>query len=219
MVFQRRTSDASVLSEPIKLAFSHLNLRFNPFGELDISAWRKIVIADVDACIPLLKNPGNVVQFIGGMGRGKTSHLFALWNHFSEASYVYVEEDASPRFPVSQPLIVDEIQRLSRRERYRLFKRPISFAVGTHVDYTSEMIKAGLKVKTMEVEANLSADRLCRIWQNRIENARRNCSPVPVITHKAAKRLMELYGTDIRAMECELYSTFQSLKEKGDVKM
>ena len=124
---------------PASLPFAHLNLRRNPFGELDLALWAELAVVEVDSLVPRLKRPGYAVQFMGPKGRGKTTHMLALVRQFPDARYVHVGENQRPPIPHSHPLFVDEIQRVPRWRRRRLFRRPVSLVIGTHEDFRSEL--------------------------------------------------------------------------------
>jgi len=70
------------VDRPIALPFAHLNLRRNPFGELDLSQRAALAVVDVDRFVRRLAQPGYAVQFTGDRGRGKTTHLLAILRHF-----------------------------------------------------------------------------------------------------------------------------------------
>ncbi len=98
---------------PISLAFAHLNLRFNPFGELDPAERARVAVLP-----PLEVRSGEVVQVMGEAGRGKTTHLLA-WHAATPASgYEYVPEGSVRLRTRALPAVffADEAQRLCRRD-------------------------------------------------------------------------------------------------------
>jgi hypothetical protein len=202
-----------------RLAYEHLNLRRNPFGELTIDERRTVVDAGVQPYVKLLKIPRSAVQFIGGCGRGKTSHLLAILNQFPDAPYILVREGERPAIPDARFLIIDEFQRISPPKRCALLRKSVALAIGSHVDYSDEMRRAGLRIATVDLNGLPDAERLHLIFQKRIERARRSSGPLPVITAAMAGKLIDRFGSNIRAMECALYDIILSMKEIGDVKM
>jgi len=199
------------------LPFSHLNLRRNPFGELDLSAWAELAVVDVDRLVPRLREPGSAVQLTGDKGRGKTTHMLAIMRHFPGAVYVHVGENERPRILHGHPLFVDEIQRLPRRTRRRIFRRPVSLCLGTHEDLSSELARAGFEVHTLEVGGALDAGRLRRILNRRIEAARRGSGPLPQVRIQTAQALIDRFGDDVRAIQWQVYDLFQDLPGIQDV--
>lgn len=208
---------APLPAPPASLPFAHLNLRRNPFGELDLALWAELAVVEVDHLVPRLKRRGYAVQFIGPKGRGKTTHMLALVRHFPLARYVHVGENESPRIPPSHPLFVDEIQRVPRRRRRRLFRRPVSLVIGTHEDFRSELAASGFQVETIGVAGALDARRLSEILNLRIEAARRAPGPVPQVTLPTGQAMIDRFGDDVRAIQGAMYDLFQNLSGVQDV--
>jgi hypothetical protein len=205
----------------LDLPFAHLNLRRNPFGELlpEERAALAVVSGDLDRLAARLRSPGFVVQFLGEMGRGKTTHILALRARFPEAPYVHIAEDEPPPpIPRGPVVFVDETQRLPRRTRRRLFRRGDSLAIGTHEDHARELRRAGSDFETVEV-GGITVGRLERIVARRIEAARRGPGPLPRVPRRAAEAFVERFGDDVRAIEHHLYELFQELPEVCDVEV
>lgn len=201
------------------LPFAHLNLRFNPFGEIPLEHRAKLAIADLDVIAERLDDRSVAIQFMGDKGRGKTTHLLALRQRFPHAAYVHIPEGESPPVPVGNPLMIDEVQRLSRWKRFRVFRPDVPLVLGTHDDFAAELKRAGRQVTTIEVGSQLDASKLQQIVERRIEFARRAKGPVPRLASTAIHRLLSELGNDIRAVEGRLYDVFQELREPGDVEV
>ena len=201
------------------LPFAHLNLRCNPFGELEPSLRAELAVVEVAPWVRRLKRPGYAVQFVGDRGRGKTTHLLAIGRHFPDAVYVHVGEGERPRIPRGHPLLIDEIQRLPPRRRRRVFRRRVSLAIGSHQDVRAELVAAGFDVETVDVGGLVDARRLREILSRRIEAARRRPGPIPQITSPTAHALIDRFGDDLRAIEWHLYDLFQNLPGIQDVEM
>jgi hypothetical protein len=71
----------------LQLAYSHLNLRRNPFGEVEFEDIASLAITQVEQYVERLRQPKYAVQFLGEQGRGKTTHLYALRDYFPQAPY------------------------------------------------------------------------------------------------------------------------------------
>lgn len=196
---------------PPALPFGHLNLRRNPFGELQFAERAALAVVEVDRFVDRLKRPGYAVQFMGEKGRGKTTHLLAVMRHFPRAVYVHVGENQRPPIPHGQPLLIDEIQRLPRRRRRRIFRRGVSLAVGTHRDVSPELIRAGFEVDSVEPAAMLNPRRLHEMLGRRIESSRRGPGPLPQVRLRTAQDMLDRFGDDLRAIESHLYDLFQNL--------
>jgi len=201
------------------LPFAHLNLRFNPFGELDRTRRSELAVAEVNGLVPRLQAPGFAVQFIDEKGRGKTSHMLAIHRYFKSAPYVRADEDEALSIPNGHPLFLDEMQRIPKWRRKIIFRRPVSFVIGSHRDHSSELRKAGITCLTIIPGDSLCLESLHLIFHRRIDLARRNPGPVPRIPHQTIQKLIGLCGRDVRKMENILYEAFQNLKEVRDVRL
>ncbi len=196
---------------PAVLPFAHLNLRRNPFGELEPEERAALAVVDVARFVRRLEQPGYAVQFMGEKGRGKTTHLLAILRHFPQAAYIHICEGQRPRIPHGQPLLIDEIQRLPRRRRRRVFRRPVSLAIGTHQDVSSELVRAGFEVNSVKPSEQLDSRRLHQILNRRIEWARRGPGPLPQVGLQTIQEMIDRFGDDLRAVELYLYDRFQNL--------
>ncbi len=202
---------------PPTLPFAHLNLRCNPFGELAPADRAELAVVDVEPLVDRLRRPDFAVQFIGEKGYGKTTHMLALLRHFQGAAYVHIGEGERPELPLSNPLFVDEMQRVPFVRRWRTFRRPAALVLGTHRDLRVELKAAGREVVTVRPAEALDCQRLLRILNRRIAWARRDAGSVPRVTAETARDLLVRHGADIRAMEAELYDRFQELNDVRDV--
>jgi len=200
-----------------KLPYNHLNLKQNPFGELDFTELQALTTVDAYSVVKKLMEPGFAVQYIGKKGRGKTSNLLALHRFFPSSPYVRVKMKGKNGIPPGTPLFIDEAQNLSLWRRLRLFNRNRSYVIGTHEDLGKELKAKGLDFQSIYPGKNLNVAKLARIFQIRIEHARRGPGPVPQIKYGTIQELMDKYHDDLRSMEDELYERFQSLERIQDV--
>jgi len=195
------------------IPFAHLNLRFNPFGEAGLDERPSLAVVDVPSLVP-----GDVVQFVGDCGRGKTTHLLALWAQYPGAVYERLDEGQdSCRGPVpaSGLLLLDEAQRLRPALLRRLLRREGPVALGTHVDLSAA---ARRPIPTILLRG-LDVPKLRRIVERRIGWARRGAGPVPEVPETALRALIQRHGDDVRAIEGTLYDAIQSMKEPGPVEV
>lgn len=197
----------------MQLLFSHLNLRHNPFGELDKQQRGAVAVVD---CPDI--EPGQVWQYIGDAGRGKSTHLLALLHHFPTAQFEYIPR--GQHHFVTDPtrcdfLLLDEAQRLSWPQRRRLFAHFPRLVLGTHRDL-SDWTQRPTHTRYLR---GLDVDKLAKVAAARIQLARRGPGPLPQIPRRELQRLIDFFGDDLRSIEAALYETFQQLKEPGDVKV
>lgn len=201
------------------LAFEHLNLKYNPFGELTPDERARLAVTNVADFVERLSHSGFALQIMGEQGRGKTSHLLALKRHFPDAAYIYYPE-AGPRpvVPQSPILFLDETQRFSQAERLALFKRKAALVIATHQDHIAEFNRVGLEHHTIHLKG-ISAQRLHLILEKRLEAARRTQGAIPYFEDDGVQTLIAQFGDDLRSMEDYLYDIFQHLKDRGAVRL
>ncbi|MDH5179909.1 MAG: hypothetical protein OEZ39_18805 [Gammaproteobacteria bacterium] len=211
------TVHSTLHTASLRLAFAHLNLRFNPFGELPRHQRLLTAVVELDDLPRQLHIAGTAIQFVADHGRGKSTHLIALHRCFPDSPYTQIHHRDKPRFLSTNIQFVDSIENLSRFARNRLYKRSGSIALTTHRDLSMELTRAGYRVISREI-AQLSTDRISAILNARIRHARRNDAlPIPVISNATVKSLQDACGSNIREMEYRLYDIFQDLREISDV--
>jgi hypothetical protein len=187
------------------------NLLRNPFGELTRHERAELAVVDVAMHLAELQVGRTALQFLGDQGRGKTTHLLAIGRALPGASYVYLPEDGPrPRIPRARPLLLDEAQRLSRWQRYRVFAVKGPLVIGSHEDHTQELERAGHRVVTHRVADGSSPERLHAMLNRRIKAARADVGPLPLVSEAFAAELQAQFGPDLRGIEQFLYDLFQS---------
>ena len=202
------------------LPFAHLNLRFNPFGELPLDYRAELAIGDMSPFVAKLDDPQYALQFMGEKGRGKTTHLLAIKSHFQCSEYIHIPEDETVKIPKVKfdvPFFVDEAQRLSPRQQHRCFSQKVPLVIGTHRCLEPELKQYRYQVETIKVCKLTSAEKIFEVTNRRVEFARRDGGEIPSIKIETAKRLYHEHGTDIRAIESHLYDLFQALEQVKDV--
>lgn len=202
---------------PPLLPFSHVNLTRNPFGELTTTETAHVALLEPQDTLQFLNPPKTCVQFIGEKGRGKTTHLLDLCRRIPEAVYVHYEEASRPEVPQGHILVLDEFQRLNWRKRRQAYRRAQTLILGTHVNYATEIDKAGFRLKTIEVPLKLDPQRLQKIVQLRIEAFRRNDGEVPFLRLEEAEFLLRKHGSNLRSILHHLYHCLQSQQSPGPI--
>jgi hypothetical protein len=197
----------------MQLPFAHLNLRVNPFGELETD--ERVFVAVVD--LPPW-NSNLPLQFIGECGYGKTTHLLALRARHPESRYYRLDEgeDRLPRgIADHRPLIVDEAQRLCSSHLRRLARRPGLLALATHDDLTEA---AGRMFATIRL-GWCTLELLRTIVGRRIEWARRGPGALPAVSDGVLRDLLLAHGDNLRAIEWSLYDRFQKMEKMEHVQV
>ncbi len=210
-----KTSKQSVFPEAAgqlpQLPYAHLNLRRNPFGELTMTDWADLADVDIDECVLTLSQPNTAIQYIGDKGHGKTTHLLAIRSRFANPGYVHIPEGERRTIPSGSPVLIDEAQRLTPWQRWRLFQSSVPLVLGTHRDFTRQLERAGRRLTTVEVAQRTDVVRLHRLLNARIESVRRGLGPVPIISIGTAKDLLDQFGPNVRSIVQDLYSVFQGM--------
>lgn len=196
--------------------YAKFNLFRNPFGELTREERAELAVVEVQSWLELLSSPATAIQFMGPCGHGKTTHLLAIQRALPRSVYVYLPPDGpQPPIPAQRPLLIDEAQRLSFRQRRRVFSQGGAFVLGTHDDLTKHLQRHGLEVVTVDVAADHSPERLMHVLNRRIEASRLTATAVPRIHPQHALNLHRQWGANIRQIEQHLYDQFQDAAEKG----
>jgi len=192
------------------LPFARANLRWNPFGEVPEAERGALTVPcfDVDAEVHALASPGHAVELVGDCGRGKSMHLLALHDHFSDSPMTRVDPGERPSIPRADVVFVDESQRLSRAVRRRLFSRRASFVLATHESHAEELREAGVACRSFAV-ARTDVTHLRAIVQRRIEWARRGPGALPSVPTTLLEELSKRFADDLRGIEGALYTHFQ----------
>jgi hypothetical protein len=140
---------------------------------------------------------------------------------------VYFPEDgAQPRLPPGRPLLIDEAQRLGWRRRWQMLHVRGPLVLGTHVDLSRCLERAGFNVMTLDVSIPKSPAQLQRILNARIEASRSASDTIsddggnslhPLsLTRTEVVALQQQFGSNIRRIEHHLYEVFQRLAEKEE---
>jgi hypothetical protein len=204
--------------DPVGLPFAHLNLRYNPFGDLDRGALAACAVVDPEPLLRALDEPRTVVQLVGAQGRGKTTHLLVLAARVQGSAFVRAFSDAPIVLPPCRVLLLDEADALWPWRRLRAYRHASSVAIATHRDFSIEIRLAGRVPRTFPV-GGIDEDRLHLAIERRIERARRSDGPVPRVGRDSVRALLARHGDDLRALERTLYDGFQSLTEVRDVQV
>ncbi len=192
--------------------FTVYNLYRNPFGELTRAERAELaVVEDMDAWLAALADSRTAIQFFGDCGFGKTTHLLAIEKRLAIAAYVYYPETGSrPALPRQRPVLVDEANRMGWRQHGRLLLGAGPIVIGTHVDYSWRLRRAGFQVLHVNVEQPKQPAWLAKILNRRVEASRVvEGLPIPLIDEQFAEQLLAQFGSNLRRIEHFLYERFQ----------
>ncbi len=195
----------------IDLPYATLNLRFNPFGELDREQLIDTAMprCDFDYLVEHLREEHTAVQFMGPAGSGKSTHLLCLANRYPEFTYVHLPEHEKRVVPVCEDLMIDEAQRLGLRQRHRLWRGARRMVLGTHVCLQKSLRASGFRVRTIQLDQAPTTEWLQQTINRKISAARRHAGDIPYIDRGQAVRLLHKFGNNVRALNHYLYERFQ----------
>jgi hypothetical protein len=204
------------------IPFIHLNLRRNPFGDFDAEARTQLANVELGSALEHLRTSSqsrvSALQIIGQKGYGKTTHLLSIATHFPAAVYIHIPEGEHVVIPAAgEPLLIDEAQRLTLWQRFRVFRSRRTLVLGTHRDFTQHLKWAGRAVLTLDAARHTTPERIEQILNDRIRSVRRSSASIPVVTSATAQKLYALYGHDLRSIQHHLYDVFQNLGSIQDV--
>ncbi len=197
--------------------FHHrLGYKANPFGALTAEAWTAVAFIP-PAVQHILDVGGGHLQLLGPKGCGKTTTLLKLAKHFAsqgqQVRYEYIPEGQT-HFTTSlaglDVFVLDEAQRLRRRERRRWLKgaTAVTFIFSSHKDLASSFAHHQA-LQSVQVDAAISLTHY-QTWIDRrlAYFSLPGASPV-TLTDEAIAYLCQTFGADMRAAEYFLYEVFQ----------
>lgn len=201
---------------PAWLPFAWLNLGRNPFGELTPSDRKAAAVVEVQQWAAWLQQPGpRVLQFVGASGRGKTTHLLALSDLPGACYLACPPSGPNPPLPRAPLLLIDEAERLGRRERRRLLDASPKLVLGVHRDIALSVARCDAVVCTVAVAGQANPRCVQRAMNRRLELARIGDGPVPRLSRTDGAALVARFGDNIRAMEHYLYENLQRYAGAG----
>jgi len=206
--------------------FHALGLQCNPFRALTEEEWGDIALVPPEL---LALGAGTPVQILGERGHGKTSLLMGLAAHERrqgrKAVYEYLGA-GQDRFKTSlaglDTFLLDEAQRLNRRERRRLLDEVLTpdtaqrLIVGSHEDLTRFFARRRLKLATFRLGA-MSAGHLRAVMERRLAYFALPGGPRVTLAPEAVTYLHRRFGGNLRAVEQLLYEACQQLPGPGEI--
>ena len=185
-----------------------------------------MAVVDTEPLVDMLQDSRRVIQFLGGCGYGKTTHLLAVRRAFlrqapfaptgqehsaaSPPELIYFpEKGPRPRLVASRPLFIDEAQRMSWWQRQQLLRRPGPLVITSHTDYSQQFRRRGWKVSSVNVQRPKTASEVACILNRRIDASRID-DRHPAVTEEFCQLLLDRFGYNMRCIEEQLYESVQS---------
>ena len=188
---------------------------YNPFSVVDLECVEDAIIpqVDMDKIRSILGQTSSChIQLVGKKGRGKTTHLKWISNHFPEYPIHFLNAKSDTSRLISLPsdvIFIDSIHHMSFLQRLALFKAKKNVIFTTHV---SRKLECALSKKSMHSIPcrGIDRDSLKSLLNRRLELASKGrIGEHDVFTDEQVDGLMKKYKDDYRAMIYHLYDKFQ----------
>ena len=157
------------------------------------------------------------LQIMGEKGRGKSATLHGLVGRAESdglrVAYEYLPEGKDRFDTVLHGLdlfVLDEAQRLSRRERSRLLQSAPRLIVSSHADLATNFKHHGLPLRSIRL-GNLGPGHVRAVLDGRLEHFALDDRPRAALSEDAYAWLAATFGDDLRSTIALLYEAFQSL--------
>ncbi|MFK7998827.1 MAG: hypothetical protein AB8H86_04495 [Polyangiales bacterium] len=224
MYIDRVFAEAATPPKWTRDGFAPLGLRWNPFGSVQEGELASLSVSDVplESILEKLSRPPSegrfAAEFLGPCGHGKSTHLALIHAHFRAMPFTMLRpEEKNPPVPQAPIVFLDESQLLSRWQRWRLFRRPAHFVLGTHESHVAELGARGIDVFHHEV-GRLDADafwkRVTVFVERRLRWAsKRGHDAPPQVPLPILKEIIERHGQHLRGIQDDLYDHYQGLAD------
>ena len=193
----------------------------NPFRALSIDEEAALAVLP-PAVLDAFEGSSAHLQILGERGRGKSATLLGLAAHAESGglrvAYEYLPEDAD-RFQADLAtldlFVLDEAQRLGRRERSRLLDAAsgkLRLVVSSHANLSAAFARQRLPLQTIRL-GGLGAEHARSVIERRLEQFALGDRPRATLASDAFAWLAATFGDDLRATITLLYEVFQALSE------
>ena len=189
-----------------------LEYYFNPFGGLDDEEIFSVIQPkyEIENILSILKSKHpTIIQFLGNKGRGKTTHLKALFQHHNDAEIFYLDRKHIKMDQIQRNVIfIDSVGRISLSKRMKLWsKKSNSYVITTHWNRRLEFWLAGRTCRTYYFKG-LCIQDLEKTIRYRIALAT-NLAPDQIIINSSVSiKLLEKFGDNFRDILNYLYKLF-----------
>lgn len=197
----------------VALAFAHLNLTRNPFGQFSPNVLAELARKDAPRVVE-----GEALQIVALKGRGKTTWLHAI--EAANPGCIRATVDLHSRLAAPAPrdgavYLLDEADFCEPAQLRDLARSARTLVLATHSDLAPRVARPLRTVRTPP----LTADRLHSIVERRIECCRRGPGATPMPSTAQLASLLEEHGDDLRAILDRLYDALQALQGDEDASL
>lgn len=204
--------------------FEALGFHSNPFRALTDEEWATIAILPPEICDALQQDTH--IQILGDAGHGKSTTLRGLVSQLGQqgkkVEYEYLP--LGQHHFITPPSIIqnldvfllDEVQRLNRRQRNKLFsivtKHHVRLILGSHEDFEPRFSKNKLPITTIILD-DIDPSFLGEMLTERLNYFRIGSNSPVYFEADAIDYLLDRFRRNLRLMEYYLYEVFQHLAD------
>lgn len=197
--------------------FYPLGFRCNPFRALTDEEWVEVAVIPPQLQ-QVLNNGRPNLQILGEKGYGKTTLLLWLAAQKTQSghrtAYERIPEDGRTfHTPLTNldHFLLDEAQRLTKRERQRLFSNPSTHLIlASHENLAPLFAAHNRPLTTIELDQTTPA-HLQAVLNRRLTYFALPDHPPAAFSQEAIQHLWQKFGRNLRATEQYLYEQFQQL--------
>ena len=196
--------------------FHALGYQGNPFQAVTDDEWVALAILP-DSIETVVNHPH--LQILGDKGHGKTTTLLALAARFQKqnqvVAYEHLEIDQDHFITDLTGLdvfLLDEAQRLTKRERERLLGTRLRLVIASHEDLTPLFTRFGQPLTTVRFDTAPFAHVVAVVERRLVFFALPNVTARVTVSPDAIRFLHTTFGADVRQIEMALYEVFEMVK-------
>lgn len=195
--------------------YTHLNLRWNPFGEATPEERAELAHVDIKQFRDALQ-PGCAIELRAEHGRGKSTTLFALRKALApQAPHIRGSLHKKTSLPLSPWVFLDEVQQINIFKLWQFARRMHAnkgiVVYSTHARRRWLFRLAGFSTQKHIIDY-AQPQTLLALFNKRIAWAHNHCGIPPALQQSDIQKLNRLYGNDLRSMEGHLYDCINRLK-------
>jgi len=166
----------------------------------------------------VIQAPFTHLQLLGPQGSGKSTCLRKLTHQFREeglqVAYEYLplgQREYRTNTAGLDIFLLDEAQRLRRRERRRLLRDAgrLRLVLGSHADWERHFARWGMSIQTVTLGDSLTADTLHALLVQRLDYFALPGAERVMLAADAVPFLLDTFGGNLRKMEYFLYEAWQ----------